>query len=203
MGGDGLLTITEAARQAQVSRPTLYGWIKRGTLPSVRLGTRRFVRADDIAPALAIAHVDGVVPAWRQDRQRAGQRLRALREAAGMTQLELETTSGVTHEAISRLEKGRGAPYAETVRLLAHALRVDPRRFVSRETGGLTTLTAPEVATQLEVPVGRVQRWLREGTLPATKVSGQWRVLAVVVAEFSRSGRLRGRSRRLDPRYRG
>src|SRR5215212_5543547 len=203
MRGDGLLTITEAARQAQVSRHTLYGWIKRGTLPSVRLGIRRLIRADDIAPALAAAHVDGVVPAWRQDRQRAGQRLRVLREAAGVTQQELERTSGVTHEAISRLETGRGAPYAETVRLLAHALRVDPQQFVSRETGGLTTLTATEVATHLEVPVARVQRWLREGTLPATKVSGQGRVLAVVVAEFSQSGRLRGRSRRLDPRYRG
>ena len=203
MRGDGLLTVTEAARQAAVSRHTFNGWIKRGHLPAVRLGTRRFVHANDIAAALAAAHVDGVVPAWRQDRQRAGQRLRALREAAGMTQQELATTSGVTHEAISRLETGRGAPYAETVRLLAHALRVDPRQFVSRETGGLTTLTTSEVATHLEVPVARVQRWLREGTLPATKVSGQWRVLAVVVAEFSRSGRLRGRSRRLDPRYRG
>jgi hypothetical protein len=53
------------------------------------------------------------------------------------------------------------------------------------------------------VPAERVQIWLREGQLAGTKVSGQWRVPAVVVAELDRSGRLRGRSRRLDPRYRG
>jgi hypothetical protein len=53
------------------------------------------------------------------------------------------------------------------------------------------------------VPTGRVQRWLKQGQLAGTKVSGQWRVPAVVVAELDRSGRLRGGSRRLDPRYRG
>ena len=64
-------------------------------------------------------------------------------------------------------------------------------------------LTGAEAAARLEVPVNRVRNWLKAGMLGGTKVSGQWRVPAVAVAELERSGRLRGRSRRLDPRYRG
>jgi transcriptional regulator with XRE-family HTH domain len=144
-----------------------------------------------------------VVPAWRQHRRRAGKRLRALREAAGLSQLQLAAASGLTHEAISNLETGKRAPYAATVITLAQALEVEPEWFVSRERGGLTTLTVAEAAARLDVPTGRVQTWLRQGLLAGCKVSGQWRVLAVVVAELARSGRLRGQSRRLDPRYRG
>jgi excisionase family DNA binding protein len=64
-------------------------------------------------------------------------------------------------------------------------------------------LTTAEAASRLDVPAGRVQSWLKQGELSGVKASGQWRVPAVVVAELARSGRLRGRSRRLDPRYRG
>jgi excisionase family DNA binding protein len=144
-----------------------------------------------------------VVPAWRQHRQHAGTRLRALREAAGLNQQQLAAASGLTHETISRLETGQYGASAETVRKLARALRVDPERFVGFDSLGLTRLTVAEAASRLEVPAGRVQTWLREGLLSGVKVSGQWRVAAVMVAELGRSGRLRGRSRRLDPRYRG
>jgi excisionase family DNA binding protein len=89
------------------------------------------------------------------------------------------------------------------VRALAQALAVAPEQFVSREPAGLTLLTVAEAAHRLDVPAGRVQAWLRQGLLAGMKVSGQWRVPAVVVAELGRSGRQRGRSRRLDPRYRG
>jgi excisionase family DNA binding protein len=85
---------------------------------------------------------------------------------------------------------------------LAQALRVEPERFVGRDPIGLTMLTVAEAAARLDVPPARVRTWLKEGALAGTKVSGQWRV-AAVVAELDRSGRLRGRSRRLDPRYRG
>jgi hypothetical protein len=44
---------------------------------------------------------------------------------------------------------------------------------------------------------------VKQGLLEGRKVSGQWRVPAIAVMELARSGRLRGRSRRLDPRYRG
>jgi hypothetical protein len=48
-----------------------------------------------------------------------------------------------------------------------------------------------------------VRDWLYKGQLTGTKVSAEWRVPVVMVAELERSGRLRGRSRRLDLRYRG
>ena len=158
---------------------------------------------EDLAATQARAHLGTVVPAWREDRHRAGSRLRALREATGMNQLDLAAASGLTHEAISSLETGKRAPYAATVSRLAHALDVDPTQFVSQEPLGLTLLTAAEAAVRLDVPPGRVQTWVKQGELAGVKVSGQWRVPAVAVAEFGRSGRLRGSSRRLDPRYRG
>jgi len=204
-GGDAgrLLTVMEAAHLVGVSRHTVSGWITSGQLPAVRVAGRCLIHPDDLTATQARAHVGSVVPAWRQHRRRAGKRLRALREAAGLSQLQLAAASGLTHEAISRLETGMNAPYAATVLTLAQALAVAPERSVSREPGRLTTLTVAEAAARLDVPAGRVQRWLKAGELAGSKVSGQWRVLAVVVAELARSGRLRGRSRRLDPRYRG
>ena len=100
------------------------------------------------------------------------------------------------------IETGKRAPHAATVSRLAHALHVDPTQFVSQEPLGLTLLTAAEAAFRLDVPPGRVQIWVKQGELAGVKVSGQWRVPAVAVAELGRSGRLRGSSRRLDPRYR-
>jgi excisionase family DNA binding protein len=199
-----LLTVTAAAQRAGVSRSIVGGWITTGRLPAVRIHGRRHIRPADLAATQARAHVGPVLPRWRRNPQRAGQRLRALREAAGLNQQELAAASGLTHEAISRLETGTNAPYGETVRQLARALGVDPEQFVARDkTTGLSLLTVAEAAGRLDVPAGRVQTWLKQGLLAGSKVSGQWRVPAVVVAELARSGRLRGRSRRLDPRYRG
>jgi excisionase family DNA binding protein len=199
----GLLSVTAAADQAGLSPHTVRRWIARGLLPSVRLGGRRGIRPEDLAATQAVVHLGAVIPAWRQDRRQAGQRLRAVREAAGLSQIQLGARSGLTHEAISRLETGRVGVAAETVRRLAAALHVAPDQFVTREPIGLTLLTTTEAALRLEVPIDRVREWAREGRLPGTKVSGQWRVPAVAVTELVRSGRLRGRSRRLDPRYRG
>jgi excisionase family DNA binding protein len=198
-----LLTVTEAAQQTGVSRHIVSSWITVGKLPAVRIAGRRYIQPADLAATQAAAHLGDVLPSWRQDRTRAGKRLRALREAAGFSQLQLEAASGLTHEAISRLESGHNSPYAATVRALAQALGVAPEQFVSREPVGLTMVTVAEAAHRLDVPAGRVRSWLKEGMVSGTKVSGQWRVPAVVVAELERSGRLRGRSRRLDPRYRG
>ncbi len=198
-----LLPLTVVAQLAGVTPPTLHGWIQAGKLPSIRNNRRRYLRPADVAVVQAREHVDGVVPAWRADPRRAGQRVRALREAAGLSQQALAAASGVTHEAISRLETGRGTPYAETVRQLARALNVAPVRFVDEEPVGLTMLSIAEAAVRLDVPTDRVRDWVRHGHLPGTKVSGRWRVPAIAVAELERSGRLRGQSRRLDPRYRG
>src|SRR3712207_4816188 len=52
-----------------------------------------------------------------------GDRLRRLREAAGLTQEELAAKAGLTAKAVSALERGeRKRPYPHTVRSLADAL---------------------------------------------------------------------------------
>jgi excisionase family DNA binding protein len=198
-----LLTVTEAAQRAGVSRYTVRGWITSGHLPAVRIDGRPYVHIEDLVATQDRALVGAVVPVWRKNRKRAGKRLRAIREATGLNQIQLAAASGLTHEAISSLETGKRSPYAATVRALAQALDVEPQRFIARDKTGLTQLTVAEAANRLDVPAGRVQTWLRKGQVAGTKVSGEWRVPSVVVAELERSGRLRGRSRRLDPRYRG
>jgi transcriptional regulator with XRE-family HTH domain len=75
--------------------------------------------------------MDDVLTAWRRDRTRAGARLRSLRLAAGLTQLELAARSGVSHEAISLLELGRRGPQIATIRRLAEALEVAPADLVA------------------------------------------------------------------------
>ena len=198
-----LLTVTAAAQRTGLPRTVISGWITTGQLPAVRVNGRRHVRSEDLAATQARAHEGEVVPVWRQNRKRYGKRLRAIREAAGLNQIRLAAASGLTHEAISRLETGRCWPYAETVRKLAGALGVEPERFIARDKTGLTLMTVAEAASRLGVPAGRVQTWLRKGQVSGTKVSGEWRVPSVVIAELARSGRLRGRSGRLDPRFRG
>jgi excisionase family DNA binding protein len=168
-----LLSVSAAARQAGVSRSTVGSWITQGRLPVVRIAGRRYVSPAELAALQARAHLGMVIPAWRQDQRRAGARLRALREAAGLTQLQLAAASGLTHEAISNLETGKRAPYAATVRQLAQALGVVPERFVAADPVGLRTLTVAQAAAQLDVPPGRVQSWLKQGHLPGTKASGQ------------------------------
>jgi excisionase family DNA binding protein len=144
-----------------------------------------------------------VIPAWRRNPTRAGQRLRQLRELAGLSQLQLAARSGLTHETISRFEHAEQAASAESVRKLAQALEIDPALFVGRTKLPSPGMSVAEAAARLEVPAGRVQEWVRLGKLEGVKVSGQWRVPREGVLELERRDRLRGRSKRLDPRYRG
>ncbi len=197
-----LLTVTEAAARLGLSRWTIGGWIASGALPATIIGRRRRICPRDLYAAQQLAHAGAVVPAWRREPKRAGWRLRQAREAAQLTQLELADCSGLTHEAISNLELGRRAPRATTVRALARALGIAPANFLAGmidERG----VTAAEAASALGVPVERVRTWLRTGQTGGWKVSGQWRMATSSVTELAASGRLRGRSRRLDPRFRG
>jgi excisionase family DNA binding protein len=196
------MTITEAAKCLGLSRWTIAGWIANGALPATKEAGRRRLRRADLNAAQANVHAGVVVPAWRRAPRRAGWRLRQAREATGLTQLELAERSGLTHEAISNLERGRRAPLASTVRRLAQALAIAPTYFVDDGETALG-LTTAEAAAQLAVPPGRVQKWLAGGQLAGWKVSGQWRVAALSLAELEASQRMRGRSRRLDPRFRG
>src|SRR5262252_907258 len=55
--------------------------------------------------------------------QSFGARLKALREAAGFTQVELATIAGLSAHAVSALERGqRRRPHVDTVRALCAAL---------------------------------------------------------------------------------
>ena len=57
-------------------------------------------------------------------------RLKSLREAAGLSQYALAQRSGLTKQALSRLELGENEPTWATVQLIAAALGVDCREFV-------------------------------------------------------------------------
>jgi transcriptional regulator with XRE-family HTH domain len=76
--------------------------------------------------------MDEMVMLWRRHRIRAGAQLRSLRLAAGMTQLDLAARSGITHEAISRLELGTRSPRSSTLHRLAAALDVEPADLVGK-----------------------------------------------------------------------
>jgi transcriptional regulator with XRE-family HTH domain len=58
-----------------------------------------------------------------------GHRLRELREAAGMTQIQLAERSGMHRQGIAKLELGEREPTWATVQALAAALGVDCTAF--------------------------------------------------------------------------
>ncbi|MCE9564419.1 MAG: helix-turn-helix domain-containing protein [Planctomycetes bacterium] len=58
-----------------------------------------------------------------------GERLKRLREAAGVSQYALAKTSGVTAQAISKIEQGDRDPSWSTVVKLAHALGISVADF--------------------------------------------------------------------------
>jgi transcriptional regulator with XRE-family HTH domain len=62
-------------------------------------------------------------------------RLRAARERAGITPYRLAQVSGITKQAISRLEAGNTQPTWETVQALARALGVSCEAFVTAPAG--------------------------------------------------------------------
>src|SRR4051812_28254126 len=105
-----LLSVTTAVQLTGLSRSIISSWITSGTLPATRIAGRRCVQVEDLLTTQATVHVGAVVPAWRQDPAHAGRRLRAIREAAGMSQLQLAAVSGLPHETLSRWETGTQVP---------------------------------------------------------------------------------------------
>ena len=76
-------------------------------------------------------------------------RLRQLREAAGLSQYALAKRSGLTKQAVSRLEMGTRDPAWETVQRLAMALGTDCRAFAD------PSIEIPDAAVR---PVGRPKK---------------------------------------------
>jgi transcriptional regulator with XRE-family HTH domain len=55
-----------------------------------------------------------------------GERLRGVRKAQKVTQIELASRTGIAHSTLVRIERGQAKPKLETVRKLAETLEVDP-----------------------------------------------------------------------------
>jgi transcriptional regulator with XRE-family HTH domain len=74
-----------------------------------------------------------------------GERLRAIRRAAGLTQVELAARSGVSQPSISQYEAGDTEPAWSTVAALCRALGVTPDAFwADGRMAGATGAGAPQ-----------------------------------------------------------
>jgi transcriptional regulator with XRE-family HTH domain len=65
-----------------------------------------------------------------------GQRLKALRIEAALTQAELADKAGVAPNTVARLERDEAEPHMTTARKLASALGVQPRELTVGRGGG-------------------------------------------------------------------
>lgn len=64
-----------------------------------------------------------------------GDNIRELRTLNALTQEELARESGITATALSRIERNEAEPRPSTLRKLAAALGVEPRRLVKGDEG--------------------------------------------------------------------
>lgn len=62
-----------------------------------------------------------------------GERLRALRNASGLSQAELADRVELSEEWIRRMERGEGSPSLQTIETLASVLGADPVELLSSE----------------------------------------------------------------------
>jgi len=73
-----------------------------------------------------------------------GKRLRALREAKGLSQGDIERRSGLLRSYISRVEGGYTAPSLSTMEKFAKALEVQPYQLLFHEEGKPSAPKVPE-----------------------------------------------------------
>jgi transcriptional regulator with XRE-family HTH domain len=66
-----------------------------------------------------------------------GDRLRQLRLERALTQMDLSRMTGLSVDAISRLENELRSAQVSTVRRLAEALRVEPRELLKTQDGNV------------------------------------------------------------------
>ncbi len=77
-----------------------------------------------------------------------GKRIRALREAKGLSQGDIEKRSGLLRSYISRVEGGYTAPSLTTLDKFAKALEVEPYQLLFRGTGHPAAPRVPAPASQ-------------------------------------------------------
>lgn len=117
-----------------------------------------------------------------------GDRVRQARERKGMTQGELARASGLSPGAVSRIEHGERTPGAETVRVLAQALGLEPGELL----GGARPVSLQIVPAPVAQPAqpahpeanGRVLEAIQlvASIMPTLPVGGQARVLRIIEA---------------------
>lgn len=96
-----------------------------------------------------------------------GKRIRAAREAAGMTQAEVAKRLGVSESSIRLYELGKRQPNDEILGRIAEAVGVDPQAFVEIEVGSVRD--ALEVLFRLEDACGVTPR--PDGTLDVDRMA--------------------------------
>jgi transcriptional regulator with XRE-family HTH domain len=73
------------------------------------------------------------LPDWvAAERRRIGDRIRAARLYANLTQEKVALASGVDRASVNRIEQGHQAPTIDTLLLLADAIGVDLAELVRR-----------------------------------------------------------------------
>jgi len=77
-----------------------------------------------------------------------GKRIRALREAKGLSQGDIEKRSGLLRSYISRVEGGYTAPSLTTLEKFSKALEVEPYQLLFRGTGHPTPPRIPPQSSQ-------------------------------------------------------
>jgi transcriptional regulator with XRE-family HTH domain len=125
------LSLAEIGRRLGVSKQAAHQLLGyRGTRPPRRPRRREILcpgcgaslglalSQHDIAPALCLPCLD------RRPDAPLGERLRALRHAAGLSRDRLARAAGLSAKALSAIERGVSAPRPETVQRLAAALEV-------------------------------------------------------------------------------
>lgn len=89
------------------------------------------------------------------DAKALGDRVREVRQGAGLTQAQLAETAGITDETVSRLERGAYEPALSTMIAVAEALDVDPFDLVRGEPVHVRTIRSP-IARKLQSVVARL-----------------------------------------------
>ena len=108
------------------------------------------------------------------------ERLRTLREAAGLSQYALAKRSGLSKQSLSKLEMGESEPTWETVQKLALVLGADCREFTypamtvpGEAAGELRLRGRPPKATPAPPPAGNLEEEAAAGQRKARPARGR------------------------------